>query len=790
MIRSTRLHIAGLLLVLMAGFCSPLTARDPEYITKNSEGREFWLCFMKNFRSSDDRQNRQAALKLQLFLTSSHDAKVRIEIDEIGYDNTVDVKANTVVNVQIPAKAQLRAIETAERLAVHITADTAISVYGLNSRFQTTDTFMGLPVSVLGTTYRAVGYTKLASDLLSAISIVATEDDTDVEITPTANSSTGRPAGKMFKVRLRKGDVYTLGSRWESIGQCDLTGTLINATKKIAVFSGHNCAYVPPKVDACNHLVEQLPPVTAWGMHYYLGNLKERSRYTYRVIASENQTRVFEDSRLVAVLRAGEFHENLNVNRHVQLTADKPVLVAQYAQGFKNGDSVGDPMMILVSPTQQFLKDYRFATPINGEWHHYVNVVAPTESISQVRLNGRRIDSSLFEVLGESRYSIAQVPIPFGTHVIRSETPFGLYSYGFGYKGDAYDAYGNMAGQSFQELSTLVDSMAPQADGRLQRDDYYITFRDDRVMDKGLKSIEVLSSYSLEANIPKIEPGAPQVTIRVRPTVSGQGGRIVFKATDMADNTSDFTICYVFDNRSERYVFQLNEGKHVECSTEETWIVGAYAMLAHDMHDANFASSGGVSAEGTFQNGGEGLGIGGGVLVGRRVMPDLILNARLGVATLGGDVTAPDTTIGTVYDTASKSYLPYQEATVLAIDAPYLRIGATAQWFAQRYFYLTAGFDVSIPMGSAADVQRTILRPTGWEYADGTIPGDPQPTEISSLSSIGFDVLAGLGLSYPVSYHASVFMEAMYRVRLNSLVSDATWNTSAIGLNVGLLWRL
>ena len=232
-------------------------ARDPEYITRNSEGREFWLCFMKNFRSAgSDIQNRQAALRLQLFITSSFDAEVKIEIEEIAYNTTIEVRANTVVPIQIPANAQLRAVETAERLAVHITADTTISVYGLNSRYQTTDTFLGLPISVLGTEYRAIGYTKLASDLLSALSIVATEDDTDVEITPTATTSTGRPAGKPFKVRLRKGDVYTVGARWESIGPCDLTGTRIVATKKIAVFSGHNCAYVPSKVEACNHLVE------------------------------------------------------------------------------------------------------------------------------------------------------------------------------------------------------------------------------------------------------------------------------------------------------------------------------------------------------------------------------------------------------------------------------------------------------------------------------------------------------------------------------------------------------
>lgn len=765
-------------------------ARDPEYITRNSEGREFWLCFMKNFRSAgSDIQNRQAALRLQLFITSSFDAEVKIEIEEIAYNTTIEVRANTVVPIQIPANAQLRAVETAERLAVHITADTTISVYGLNSRYQTTDTFLGLPISVLGTEYRAIGYTKLASDLLSALSIVATEDDTDVEITPTATTSTGRPAGKPFKVRLRKGDVYTVGARWESIGPCDLTGTRIVATKKIAVFSGHNCAYVPSKVEACNHLVEQLPPVSAWGLHYYIGNLKERSRYTYRVIASENKTRVFENSRLIGVLAAGEFYESLNTFNSVQVTADKPILVAQFAQGFKNGDSVGDPMMILVSPTQQFLKEYRFATPISGDWHHYINVVAPSESIGQLRLNGRRVDSTVFTVLGESRYSIAQIQIPYGTHVIRSEVPFGLYSYGFGYKGDAYDAYGNMAGQSFFELNTLVDSLPPMAEATTSRDEYLVTFRDDRVMDRGLGSVAVASAVSLEAIIPKIEPGTPQVTVKVRPSVAGRSGRIVFEAFDIAGNRSRYSVCYVFDSRSERYTFSLSDDPLVECVGEETWILGAFASIYDSYHTADFNSVGDLRGQSKFGDA-EGVGWGLGALIGRRVLPDVIVNGRLFVGSIGGTLRSPDTTVTSVLDTSTGALVPYQEATSLSLSAPYLNIGLAAQWFVQRYFYLLGGANIMFAVGNSAETQKVLLRPTGWLLPSGNKVDDIGSQSVTTLSTLGINLYGGLGFSYPVSFHSSIFMEAQYTRRLGSLATDVSWNLQSFGVNVGMLYRL
>lgn len=782
--------------LVMSVFAFNAFARDPDVITKNSEGREFWVCFMKNFREGQTgSQNRPDKLKLQLFITSSFDAKVHIDVAEIGFNQDVEVKANTVVNVVLPERAQLRALETPERLAVHITSDTAIGVYGLNSRFQTTDTYLGLPVSVLGTEYRAVGYTKLAADLLSAISIIATEDDTEVEITPNATTTTGRRSGVPFKVSLRKGDVYTLNARFESIGPCDLTGSLVRANKKIAVFSGHQCAYVPPKVDACNHLVEQLPPITAWGMHYYLGMLKERSKYTYRVISSEDGTRVFEDAKLVAVLRKGEFFENLNVNRHVQITADKPVLVAQFAQGFKNGDSVGDPMLILVSPTQQFLNEYRFATPINGDWHHYINVVIPTSAIYELRLNGRRLDTADFKVLGESRYSISQLSIPFGTHLITSigsggnkGTPFGLYSYGFGFKADAYDAYGNMAGQSFFELSRVVDTLPPIAEGRRVRDDFVVVLRDDRETDRGIKAVKVVYSTSLAAEIPKVDEGTPQVAARIRPSSQGSPGRIVISTVDMAGNDSQITICYLFDSRTERYSFILSDGKDVECESEGAWMAGAYVSPSHAYHETNFRTTGEVSGESIFTPG-QGFSGGGGLLLGRRISPEFIVSARLSFNVLGGTMVSADTTQRGVFDSLSQQVITYQEGTTLSVSAPFINLGIAAEWFPIRFFYLLGGLQGSMALGSGVEVTRTILQPSNFTFADGARSHEIAPDKLSSMRTMQFAAFGGIGFTYPITYKMSVFLEGQYTQPFGSLISDGEWTHSIVGINLGARYR-
>jgi hypothetical protein len=120
-------------------------------------------------------------------------------------------------------------------------------------------------------------------------------------------------------------------------------------------------------------------------------------------------------------------------------------------------------MMIMVSPTQQFLKHYRFATPVNGQWRHYINVVSPSNSVGTILLNGKQVDTTKFVVFGKSRYSIACIEVPFGTHIIQGALPFGMYSYGFWFGTDAYDAYGTMAGQSFVDYEPAVDSLPPIA---------------------------------------------------------------------------------------------------------------------------------------------------------------------------------------------------------------------------------------------------------------------------------------------------------------------------------------
>lgn len=776
-------------IVLMLFLCRVVYAQADESLApgakmKESEGTEFWLCFMRNYREVAAAEPSDP-LTLQLFFTSNENARVRVEIEGISYQRTINVRGGTVATLIVDEHAQLNAVATPQQLAVHVTSDAPITVYGLNRRYQTTDTYLALPVSVLGKEYRAVCYSNLSQDLVSQIAVVATEDNTVLSITPRCGVIGGYAADQTYTMRMQKGEAYQIVANAQSPASGDLTGTLIRSNNPISVFSGHSCAYVPAGIQACNHLVEQLPPVSAWGKQFYVGMLKGRSRYTVRIVAHEPKTKVFEDSKLVAVLSAGDFYEMVNVRQHLQVTADKPILVAQYSQGFKNGDSIGDPMMILVSPTQQFVKKYRVATPVNGLWDHFLNLIVPTDRISTIRLDGAAIAPGKFETFGMSRFSVAQINVGFGTHVVTGSVPFGLYSYGFGYKEDAFDAYGNMGGQSFFDLENATDSLAPLPE--VQGSGYASTVivRDDRSTDKGIQTVRVVSSVGLDISVPRNEEGAPHVVLSIRPRNDAVSGSAVIHATDVAGNSTVFSICYSVDGKRGSGVYSVSLDDRL-CTSRSRWSAGSYITSSTLFHDADFSSAGAINAGGRF---GEASGSGGlfGLTVSRVLSDDWALTARIALETYGGVLRAPDSLLTRVRD-SSGALIDFQEERTLALASPALAVGLNIEHIVIKNIYAYAGLKAQIMMGSSLEYYQQILQPQNAVYADTRESKKRVAVDAAdALQPLRFAALVGVGYTFPVSSVLQLFGEAEYSTLLSNVVrnSNGTWTFSAFELHIG-----
>ncbi|MGE3802735.1 MAG: IgGFc-binding protein [Candidatus Kapaibacterium sp.] len=454
------LSIIALSLILS----KPLRAQGGTNLT--TEGTEFWIAFQKNFRDSLEESGTvklrpSEPLHQGLTISSTQSTNGYVEVPGIGYRQEFTLEANKPIRVWLDLSVQLNRSEIPLNVGVHVITDNPVSVVATSHRYQTTDSYLIFPVATLGKRYRAAGYKWLANDLLSQFAVLATEDQTEVTIVPSVVTGMSRPAGKPFTITLNRGEAYQVVPEFNPSESSDLTGSLIESDKPVALFSGHNCAYVPSNMyKACNILIEQLPPVNSWGKRFIASPFSGRQSYVLRIVADHVGTEVSMNGQSVAKLGPGTFYEIDDLNDNILITSNLPVMVVQYATGYtykasgkEVADSIGDPMMILLPPSDRFLSTYNITVPFDGEWDNFVNLVVPNHIREMVRVNGKPVDPSIFKSIPNTTFVAASLQLQGGTHAIQAPEPFGVVQYGFGYGSKSYDAYGNIGGMAFPILS-------------------------------------------------------------------------------------------------------------------------------------------------------------------------------------------------------------------------------------------------------------------------------------------------------------------------------------------------
>lgn len=805
-----------------------------QQIKKTSEGTEFWVCFQENswhhaldrvgkMKLTDPRGQEmyvedRSIPNFELFISSDTTTRVRIEIAGARYKLDTLVIGGSVRRIKIPSSAEVTGDGTLQPNAVRITSDSPISVTCLNERGSSTDSYLALPSKALGLDYYAMSYNSTtANDLVPHMAIVATLDSTIVRITPSVTTSRNRPSGKPFTVIMNRGDVYQIAAsnqqgnyRTES-GEIitinpDMTGTRVQSSKPVAVFSGHQCADVPIKVPFCNYIVEQVPPVNSWGMHFILGKFAKRSSYAFRVIAASKNTKIFENSVFVKELQVGQMYENASAgSRNIMLTASEPVLVAQFSHGYLGGisrfdgkatyikgDSIGDPMMVIVSPTQQFLREYRFATPKTSftNWRHYINIVIPTEAIGSLRLNGRMIDTNRYypEFVGLSRYVCIQADIPFGVHSLKADVPFGLYSYGFA----TNDAYGNMIGQGFDIIPEIRDSLPPTFERKNLDKKINLVIRDDRSTDQGLQSIKILSASGLTAmygnnsiDQPTIDVGVPQYTMFIRPFSGVIKGRMEIEAIDISGNISTYTLDYDGTN----FLGSLEEKPVPNISKAvEAWQWGASAIASSQFHTLDQVQNlGNIVTSGQFEaESGSPLGLG--LRLNKYIGSSFNVILKLEYLSSSIKLFGRDSLQKKVYDSVQNLYLNYQEAFVLQSTLPLISFSAGIEYLLHPLLYTFADIQSSILLSKSAGAYRQIESPLSYAYAQTGTRELPLPnTGLDELKMLWFSANVGIGIQKRINQKLTIFGESSFNYTLHSLLQSGygDWSYSSLRFSFG-----
>ncbi|MEI6679946.1 MAG: PKD domain-containing protein, partial [Mariniphaga sp.] len=475
--RLTRLTV----LFLLFGVTNVFGLTDP--CVKSTEGTDFWFGFMEG-------RNYQVGHYNEVTLTSSYTCKYQIFI---GKSSTPSFSGTVLPNIPLKIMIDWHLVEATgsesiQERAIHLVSDKPLNVYALNWSDSSSEVALIFPAVSLGNEYYAMCYTphingngiNSGSGRNSEFLLVASQDNTLIQIAPSKVTDKGKPANATFSVTLNKGEVYQVQSENLPVplypGQGDLTGSYITSNKPVALYSGSLSTTVPAdaSVSAWDHLYEQMPPLQTWGRKFITVPLKTRHEDTYRIMAAEDNTTVRIGNKSPVVLNKGAFYEfMLLYNEPSLIESDKPVLLAQFSNSnsvdktYTNGD--GDPFMVIVSPVNQTREKVAFvayeSAKINSKF--FINVVVKDDVVGKIKLDNLVVP---FVSLSGTGYSYAQISLAKGDHYIESTEPgkgFIAYVYGFG----GVEAYGYGVGFNLDIVLDLGSNINSNGDKLLVRCD-------------------------------------------------------------------------------------------------------------------------------------------------------------------------------------------------------------------------------------------------------------------------------------------------------------------------------
>jgi hypothetical protein len=259
----------------------------------------------------------------------------------------------------------------------------------------------------------------------------------------------------------------------------DLTGTIVVADKPIALFGGHEGALVPTDAAAASdHIEEQILPYGYWGTTAVLAGLDARftesgdqndaDPHYWTIIAGAPDMVVEFDpepdfGEVIAFDEEGEVRqfpiaagENYYVRgRFTETDEPAPFLAVQFMTGAESVASAtaGDPLMVAVPATEQFIDRYAFVTD-EGYWYDYIIVTRRAGTSVTLECMGGEIPDSYFEQVGGTEWEVARVYIDGsgagigesgcgpGSHLLTADQPVGLTVIGYA----EYNSYGYPGG--------------------------------------------------------------------------------------------------------------------------------------------------------------------------------------------------------------------------------------------------------------------------------------------------------------------------------------------------------
>lgn len=460
------------------------------------EGRHFYVGFLDNEVYFYWDPN------MSIYLSSKYNTDVTITDPILNKTYTVNIKKDEIVPIDVAMGYEhLISEEVSRNKLIEIKSEFPISCIAKSSMPQSSDEFSIIPIRNWGKDYYAVTMpndfyyeppgtdaTKVEMEKTTRhgeFLIMASEDNTIVNIKLADDSFKENPKDTTINVILNKGESYLVKSRDSHgvKGVYDLSGTHVTSNKPIGFISGHMRTSIAQQdeynqLDSKDHIVEMLPPTNAWSDEYISLPFGNGIGSMFKVIAKDTINLAIDNSlnsNLVQML-PGEVMEFNNITVATHWKANGPFLLTQFmsksivtlmTENYDPSMVVVPPLNKMVSKTTYFASNDVYAYS-GGEFiiqyeNQAVLLLANEKAKSNLKVNGKNIDQLLgfneFSIGTSEKYYWQKVFVPQDPSIVRITCDSGAFNAIAMGNGD-FDSYAMTVGASLFDEG-LEDKQAP-----------------------------------------------------------------------------------------------------------------------------------------------------------------------------------------------------------------------------------------------------------------------------------------------------------------------------------------
>ncbi|XP_061187014.1 uncharacterized protein LOC133195169 [Saccostrea echinata] len=416
---------------------APIFAKNT---TIGSRGKSFLVLFMKNIMPTTKSVYVTSDNGTDLNITTSPNLNPLLK-------SQIDRQFIHVLSYQhviLPSSMELESFRKEKKAILFETSNDVFVISHDNGSYSTGST-THIPLHQLSTEYIVIS-TPPSNSWNSQLAVASVSDNTTISITFKMETNSPLNIGGQI---YRSGDTFNLTldifETYQIAHSTDLTGTVIKSSDPIATFSGNDCNTLE-NFGACDHLIEQLPPIESVDNTYIVPPYSDDRNTKIRITAMKNTNVTYSIggvSQTLSLDVTSTFDTHISSTQSCFILSENSILVTSFGLNSKSSN-MGDPSMTIVPGIHQYLDYYKIVVP-TGYVNNFVSIMIDASFRGSVQINGLPIQESaiIFEETistGNDTFNVRSITVTEGEVTVSTVNGRG---FGLMFSGTKdYEAYG------------------------------------------------------------------------------------------------------------------------------------------------------------------------------------------------------------------------------------------------------------------------------------------------------------------------------------------------------------